>query len=251
MTKWVLEARDGGDGEDLRATTTWKDQDPTITSSSSSAASGDEWHTLEKRVRWHGGENGDEWITTFTRTITDTTTRLPKALPTDLHLPQCEKPVQLGWPNWSSNINGRTVNFCYPRLKHTCQRDAKVAYAKFRDFCLFWSEQGDKVARECDYMNNSPHSFCKFDDQCNMDSYVYRVPGPDRCCPFPWDGMDPEDYNTNDEILCSRYKAKDEDEYDYYTQNFAWYGIMDERFVWDNLTTEGYNWETGDRLWIT
>jgi hypothetical protein len=191
---------------------------------------------------------GVQYITTFTATVTDTVTQLPKTRPPGWSLFECEKPVELGWPHWTSNIRTRTVNYCYPRLKHTCQRDAKVAYVKFKDFCQFWEQQGDPIARECDYMRNYSYNVCPI--RCNRDAWMYKVPGPWRCCPEVWDGMDPEDYNQYDELLCSRYRASNEDEYDFYTQNFAWFGIFDERFVYDNLTTDGYDFDTGERQWV-
>lgn len=173
-------------------------------------------------------------------TVTVVVTTIPTSHGPDFHLAGCEREVEVGWTDFF--ITKRTINFCYPKLKHTCQRDAKAAYCKWKDFCETWNAtMTAEPPAECFHENNKPLHVCK---GCNRDNPEFREPNPSRCCPQPGFGMGWEDYH-DDDLLCRRYRTRNEDEWDFYTQNFPWYGVTDEDFS-HNLTIEEYR-ETGER----
>ncbi|KAK7894664.1 hypothetical protein LTR67_005403 [Exophiala xenobiotica] len=174
---------------------------------------------------------------------TVTVTKYPTPQPPDSKLAGCEKEFLWGWPKNMIRTD-RAVNTCYPKLAHTCERDALVAKAKHKDFCS-WPGHGSSKNGYCDLKKNKPLA-CP---TCDKNDPIFRIPSPERCCPEPWVGMDMNRYNMKD-YLCKMFRSRNEDEWDFYTQTWPHWEVYSQRFPFDNLTIEGYNFETGERLMV-
>ncbi|RVX66508.1 hypothetical protein B0A52_09793 [Exophiala mesophila] len=147
----------------------------------------------------------------------------------------CKDQIRTGWPDFYTMPH--TVNKCYPILWPTCIREAKAAFAKFRDFCGSWNKT----------MNVVPHKSCLvdhyvpddgeeryFQDELTMWLKVKT------CC-----YSNDREFDRENE-WCKIYRMKDMDEWEYYTQNFGVYGVYDEDFIY-NLSEENYDPSTGWR----
>ncbi|OQV04986.1 hypothetical protein CLAIMM_09790 [Cladophialophora immunda] len=150
----------------------------------------------------------------------------------------CYDTVHVGWGDYLVN---RTINICYPYLEPTCERIAKATLAKWMDFCAQWDSRGQNVVKTCQWKKNKPYTMYKdapkLDDRRNMP---YRVPGPLRCCPPPYEGMDVAKFYMHNS-LCRMWRVKNDGEYRYYSQNFPLYGIFDEEYNYENMNIWSYD----------
>ncbi|KIX97242.1 uncharacterized protein Z520_07357 [Fonsecaea multimorphosa CBS 102226] len=153
----------------------------------------------------------------------------------------CYETVGVGWGDFRVN---RTINKCYPYLEPTCERIAKATLSKWMDFCAQWDSTGNNVVKTCQWKKNKPYSLYKDapkdDDRRNMP---YRVPGPLRCCPPPYEGVDVSEYDMSNS-LCRMWRVENDGEYRYYSQNFPLYGIFDEEYNYENMNIWSYDPET-------
>ncbi|KIW77643.1 hypothetical protein Z517_07475 [Fonsecaea pedrosoi CBS 271.37] len=150
----------------------------------------------------------------------------------------CYDTVPIGWGDFLVN---RTINICYPYLEPTCERIGKATLAKWMDFCAQWDSRGGNPVKTCQWKKNKPYSLYddapEDDDRRNMP---YRVPGPLRCCPPPYNGVDAGKFNMMN-ALCRMWRVKNDGEYRFYSQNFPLYGIFDEDYNYDNMTIWSYH----------
>lgn len=150
----------------------------------------------------------------------------------------CKKPIRVGWKDFFTM--SRTVNRCYPVLSPTCEREAKASFCKWRDFCYTWNNtmQG-KVHESC---NNDGYEPDDPVTQYMMNAIKHRMVVK-TCCPTTWESW------NNDIEWCRIFRVEDGDEWEYYTQNFGAYGIVDEEFIY-HLSEENYDRDTGAKgIW--
>lgn len=169
-------------------------------------------------------------------------------------IPRAQEPagcviiVDILWkePGWEQ-LYPRTLNQCYPKLVMTCERQAKVAYAKWRDMCAMWQKYKlDKhIEKWCNWKTLPKPGLVR--EGGDPDSIEYRVPGPYRCCDEPWKGVEPKRHYYSNDKTCDEFTHLFEWEYDYYTQNFPFFGVFDESYPYDNLTTATYNPKTNSK----
>ncbi|KIW90157.1 uncharacterized protein Z519_08800 [Cladophialophora bantiana CBS 173.52] len=154
----------------------------------------------------------------------------------------CYATIPVGWGDYLVN---RTINICYPYLEPTCERLAKATLAKWTDFCAQWDSEGKNPAKTCQWKTNKPFTTYKdapeHDESLNMP---YRVPGPLRCCPPPYEGLGVASFHMQDNI-CRMWKVKNDGEYRYYSQNFPLYGVYDEEYNYENMNIWSYDDRTG------
>ncbi|OAP59728.1 hypothetical protein AYL99_07026 [Fonsecaea erecta] len=169
-------------------------------------------------------------------------------LPRSITPEGCYDTVKVGWGDVVVN---RTINICYPYLEPTCERIAKATLAKWMDFCEQWDATGHNVVKTCQWKKNKPYTTYKdapkHDDRQNMP---YRVPGPLRCCPPPYEGMDVAKFYMHNS-LCRMWRVKNDGEYRFYSQNFPLYGIFDEKYNYENMNIWSYDDQTDTSDHIT